>query len=330
MYNNLPFVSVVMSMFNEEKFISKCLSSLLIQDYPKDNFEVIIVDSGSTDKSVDLVNSFSSRFNNLHLVLLNKKVPITIALNEGIKNSNGEIIARLDCHVEAPPDYLSISASALMNNDAELISGIICPVGENSVSKSIAASLSSDFGIGEAKLYHYNTPVYAKRGYLGVFYKEFVTNLGLYDEKLSGADDFDLFYRIKQINKRILVIPDIKMKYYCRDSFKALSKQYYKYGVTKVVAFKKYRKILSLKSVLPALMLLLVLLFFIISLFWKPVLIVNLLLVSLYFLISSGFAIYNVIKFKNTNFFNNVFTYWILHLSHSLGFLKGFFCNKYE
>ena len=330
MISDFPFVSIVMSMFNEEKYISKCLSSLLLLDYPKDKFEVIIVDSCSVDNSVKIVESYSDLFSNLQLISLNKVVPITIALNEGIVNSNGDIIARLDCHVEAPPDFLSLSVTALLNHQAELVSGVICPVGENKKACSIAASLSSDFGIGDAKLYKLTSPVYSNRGYLGVFFKKFVLDLGLYDEKLNGADDFDLFYRIKQINKRILILPGIKMKYYCRDSFKTLYSQYYKYGLTKIIAFKKYRKILSLKSVIPAVFFCLVFILSILSIFCKVFFILSSFLIASYIIASFGFALFNSFKIKRSNIIYNVFAFWVLHFSHSLGFLNGVFCRKYN
>lgn len=107
-----PTVSVVVAARNEENNIDALLSCLLSQDYPKDNYEIIIVDDNSEDRTVDIVNQFQS--SSLHrLLLLHTKnrakvvSPKKNALHLGIKNAVGEIILLTDADCQPPPKWIT-------------------------------------------------------------------------------------------------------------------------------------------------------------------------------------------------------------------------------
>jgi glycosyltransferase involved in cell wall biosynthesis len=330
MENGLPLVSVIMSMYNDEKHIEKSLISLLNQAYPKNLFEIIIVDSASTDNSVFVVEKYIKKHKNIFLYKLPKKESITVALNKGIKESAGSIIVRLDCHVDSPANYIAESVTALLDGKADLVSGVIVPMGDNNVSKSVSLALSSHIGIGDARLYKFKEPVYAEKGYLGVYTKEMINSLGGYDENLDGADDFDLFYRIIKKGGKILILPGIRMVYYCRDSFLSLFKQYFKYGYTKVVVFKKYRKILSIKSIIPFIASIIFISLIISGLFVGILSYIGLLLLIIYILLVFITGIIRSVKFDKKLVFHTFFSFLLLHLSHSLGFLYGIFFKWYK
>ncbi len=59
--NNLPFISVIVPCLNEERFISKCLDSILKQDYPKERLEVLIVDGMSKDRTREIVKQYITK-----------------------------------------------------------------------------------------------------------------------------------------------------------------------------------------------------------------------------------------------------------------------------
>ncbi|MBZ4664696.1 MAG: glycosyl transferase family 2 [Caloramator sp.] len=88
-----PLVSVIIPMYNVEKYISDTLESVLNQTYK--NLEIIIIDDGSTDKSVDIVTSFKDKFNNIQYIY-QKNSGVSSARNKGIYNAKGEYIAFLD------------------------------------------------------------------------------------------------------------------------------------------------------------------------------------------------------------------------------------------
>jgi glycosyltransferase involved in cell wall biosynthesis len=107
-----PFVSVIVPMRNERRHIERCLQSLAVQDYPRDKFEVIVVDGNSNDGSRELVESLRDDVPNLR-VLENRGRHTTRGLNIGLAFARGEVIARVDAHAAVEPDFLSQSVAAL-------------------------------------------------------------------------------------------------------------------------------------------------------------------------------------------------------------------------
>lgn len=92
---SLPFVSVIIPVFNEEKYIHDCLSSVLALDWPQDRMEIIVVDNGSTDKSKEIAGALLEKEGRGRVVL---KLGGTIASvrNFGWRHAKGDILAFLD------------------------------------------------------------------------------------------------------------------------------------------------------------------------------------------------------------------------------------------
>jgi len=124
-------VSVVVAARNEENNIEKCLQSLLKQTYPTNNYEIIIVDDGSTDKTASIVKSLSERFANIHLLSLifdsaQKIGRKPIALAKGIAQAGGEIILTTDADCIVPPQWIEI----MVNHFEEGVVFVAGPVAE--------------------------------------------------------------------------------------------------------------------------------------------------------------------------------------------------------
>ena len=90
--NSEPLISVLLPVYNEEKYISQSIDSILNQTY--NYFELIIIDDGSTDKSVNIINAY----NDSRIILIKNKKNLSIAksLNIGLQLANGDFIARMD------------------------------------------------------------------------------------------------------------------------------------------------------------------------------------------------------------------------------------------
>ena len=97
-------VSVVMPVYNEEKYIKKCIESLFMQDYPQEKTEWIFVDGGSKDKTVEILNDYRQQHPGLIKVLDNPKKIVPCAMNIGIEASCGKYIVRLDAHADYATD----------------------------------------------------------------------------------------------------------------------------------------------------------------------------------------------------------------------------------
>ncbi|MCX6137328.1 MAG: glycosyltransferase [Ignavibacteriales bacterium] len=111
-----PSISIVIAARNEEKNIARCLQSLLDQEYPKDRFEIIVVNDRSDDMTGHVVSSLLEANRNLRLITITEidpeMPPKKNALRKGIKTSRYEILAFTDADCIVPPEWLSTIASA--------------------------------------------------------------------------------------------------------------------------------------------------------------------------------------------------------------------------
>jgi hypothetical protein len=101
-------ISVIVPTLNEEKYLPSCLRSLRNQDYEGD-FEIIVADGGSTDKTLDVAEAMSDR------VIVTRKCPVGAARNEGAKTAKGETVAFIDADTWASTGWLSAIKSALQD-----------------------------------------------------------------------------------------------------------------------------------------------------------------------------------------------------------------------
>jgi glycosyltransferase involved in cell wall biosynthesis len=89
---SIPFVTVLIDTYNHESFIEEAIASVLAQEFPASETEILVVDDGSTDRTPDLVRKFGPRVRLLHKVNGGQ----ASAFNEGIREARGEIVAFLD------------------------------------------------------------------------------------------------------------------------------------------------------------------------------------------------------------------------------------------
>ena len=97
-------LSVICPIYNEEKYIGPCIESILAQDYPKDNLEVIFADGMSTDRTRAIIAEYAAKCPFIRLIDNPKRI-VPPALNAAIAVSRGDIIMRLDAHAIYPQDY---------------------------------------------------------------------------------------------------------------------------------------------------------------------------------------------------------------------------------
>ncbi|HSX32753.1 MAG TPA: glycosyltransferase family 2 protein [Candidatus Saccharimonadales bacterium] len=101
--NKLPFLSVVINTLNGQKTIARTLDSVLLQDYPKRHFEIIVVNDGSTDDTADIV----ARYKTVRLINLPHNMGISEARNHGLAAARGDIYVALDDDCIVAPNWLS-------------------------------------------------------------------------------------------------------------------------------------------------------------------------------------------------------------------------------
>jgi succinoglycan biosynthesis protein ExoA len=235
--NDSPFVSVIIPVRNEERFIAQCLQSVVDQDYSKERMEILVVDGGSEDRSPEIVaefsNEFSSRYPTIKL-LDNPKLNAPAGLNLGIREARGDIIVRVDGHCLLAPDHVSQCVRCLRETGADNVGGLMQAVGQNCVEQAIALAISSFFGSGGSKFHYAATEQYVDTVYLGAFRRSVFDKVGFFNERLVRNQDYELNYRIRAAGGKIFLSPAIKSSYYGRSTLGDLWRQYFQYGFWKL------------------------------------------------------------------------------------------------
>lgn len=95
-------ISVIVPIYNAEKYLDKCLTSLVSQTYT--NLEIILINDGSTDNSLNIIEKFAKEYKNTIKVISRKNKGIGYSRNEGIRNASGSYISFVDSD-----DYLEIN-----------------------------------------------------------------------------------------------------------------------------------------------------------------------------------------------------------------------------
>ena len=112
--NQLPYISVIVPVFNGAKNISICIESLLAQTYPRERYEVVIVDNNSTDDTTSIVQKYPVK------LLLEKDIQSSYAArNRGIEGARGEIFAFTDSDVKADSNWLKFGIEDMIQHDAD-------------------------------------------------------------------------------------------------------------------------------------------------------------------------------------------------------------------
>ncbi len=319
--NNLPKVSIIIPCRNEEKYIGKCLDSLVKLDYPKNLLEVFVCDGLSSDNTKEIVSNYKILFPFIKL-LINEKQTAPYAMNRGISESRGDIIVILGAHTELFPNYIKACLDAF-NKDPNIgcVGGFVENVPENSTSEIISFAMSSPFGVGNV---HFRTG--KSEGYVdtvgpGAYKREVFEKSGVFDVELTRNQDDEFNFRIQKDGFRIYLFGVKIARYFVRASYRKLFRQYYQYGYWKVYVNKKHKTITTIRQIIPFLFILFLINIIPSYFYCNFVFLSSLLLLFFYFV--SGFVFAYKIRGSLLNVFRIFFCFGILHISYGLGYLHG-------
>lgn len=314
-------VSVVMPVYNEEKYISKCIDSLLMQDYPIKSMEWIFVDGESKDKTVEIIKDYQGRYPSLIKVLNNPNKIVPYAMNIGIAASKGKYIVRLDAHADYAKDYISKCIYYLETSDAENVGGVAQTKSNGFMGNAIAKMLSSRFGVGNSQFRTNGDSGYVDTVPFGAFKREVFSKYGGYDERLVRNQDNEMNFRIRKNGGKIYLANDIHLSYYCRDSIKGISSMAVKNGMWNVITMKLCPGSMGVRHFIPFLFVISILglgtLGFIHPLFWAALGLELLFYITLDALFSAKQA--TSIK----EFFTLLILFPIFHTTYGIGSMIG-------
>ena len=249
-------VSVVVPCFNEERHLKALLNALSHQDLPPE--EVIVVDGGSTDATVDVFQSTRKEMPHLALKLIvNPGASIPTAVNAGIGIAQGHIIIRLDAHSVPSPNYIASAVTHLQDGSVGVVGGVwkVAAGARSATARAIAQAVSHPLGAGDAAyrtLSDEGPPVDADTVPFGCFQRGLWTKLRGFDELLRANEDYEFNYRVRESGLRVLLDPRMCCVYHARPTLSALARQYFRYGWWKVQMLRKFPLSLRWRQAVPA------------------------------------------------------------------------------
>ncbi|MDO5447806.1 MAG: glycosyltransferase [Prevotellaceae bacterium] len=326
-------VSIIAPIYNEQRYISDFLNSILEQDYPHELTEVLLVDGMSSDGTRDIIADFTAQHPHFHL-LDNDKRTVPYALNTGIKAAKGEVIVRIDAHCKYPKTYVSRLVKELFRLDADNVGGVwrTNPAKDTTGCHAIAIGSSHWFGVGNsAHKIGINTYKEVDTVPFGCYRRDVFDRIGLFDEELTRNQDDEFNARLINAGGKIFLVP-IAIDYTARDSMCKMCKMYYQYGLFKPLVNKKLGHPATLRQFFPLLFVIGLILGIIMTaayiatgyLFFNVATIIFSLVMLLYFGLGA------TIGFKHAKRLGRPMltivmpiTFLLIHISYGFGYLKG-------
>ena len=225
-----PRVTVVIPARNCAHVLQGCLDAISAQTYAGP-LDVVIAAAPSTDGAESAAATAQCSWPTR--VVDNPAGTTSAGLNAAITASEGAVIVRVDAQSRLPADYVERAVATLARTGAANVGGMQRPVGNDGLSRVIAAAMSSGFGGGPAHFRHGRLEGPVDTVYLGVFDAEALAAVGGFDESLERNQDYELNWRLREQGRFVWLDPGLVVDYLPRSSWSGLARQYYDYGAWK-------------------------------------------------------------------------------------------------
>jgi glycosyltransferase involved in cell wall biosynthesis len=316
-----PCISIVVPVKNEEKRINATLQSLAKIDYP--NYEVIIVDGGSTDDTINSAKEFPFK-----IIQATNSTPGQ-GRNIGVKNSSGEVIAFTDGDCMPEKNWLKNALSYLKCKGVGGVGGpMVANDKSNYNSKTMLDVLSTFFAnAGSTNFARYKKlrAVTNIPSCNAIYRRKVLEEAGLFSDDLRFCEDVDLNHKIRKNGYRVIYSPNVVVKHNWKvDSFFSLFRFFFKYGAGRATACGKNQHLTSLLHMFPSLCLISTLFLLASSIFAAFFGLLAIIIISSYLILTVFFGFLCFLQFKDLKMIVIApITYISTHFGYALGFISG-------
>jgi GT2 family glycosyltransferase len=223
-------ITAAIATYNEEAHIGRCILDLLAQEgLGGADFEILVIDGRSSDRTIDVVRSFPEFGTKIRLLDNPKRLQVH-AWNMALQEARGEYFAMILAHSRYSPTYFASCLEVMRRTNADAVGGVQRPFGSGLLGRAVAWCMSSAAGVGNAR-YRYTDTEEESDSVFSIFTRaDTLRSLGGYDERVPFDEDSDMNYRLRASGRRLIVSPRIGVQYVVRHSMKALCMQMYRYG----------------------------------------------------------------------------------------------------
>lgn len=247
--SNVPLVSVIVPCYNYATFVADTLRSVLTQDYP--NFELIVVDDGSSDNSVEVIEATLAQEQVNSLVrrvefIRQKNAGVSAALNTGLEHAHGVFVATFDADDLMPAGRLALQLAYLQAHpEVGCLGGGAVRIDEHGV------LLPKKDKKRAVRRYDFSQALAAALvvgGNIAVYRRDAMDLAGRYDPKIK-IQDFQMTLKVAEAGFFVDILPEVVTLYRKHDG--SLSKNYkaeYRYGLEVIAPYATHPQYESAKA----------------------------------------------------------------------------------
>ncbi len=234
------FVSIIVPTLNEERYIESAIAELMLEG---DDFEIIVVDGGSSDRTQEIVNEISKKNDKVRLLQNPKKIQAA-AINLGAQNCDprATVFVQADAHCAYPREFSREICESMVRAGAT--SGVVhmhTKAKDNECQRAFALAQNSFLGNGGSAHRIGSMSRWIDHGHHAAFDRAFFLENGGYDENFPINHDGEYDARTAKTGAKIWLDGDLSITHYPRTSFQALAKQYFRYGKGRANTLWKHR-----------------------------------------------------------------------------------------
>jgi len=242
-----------MPILNEVRFLDRAIGSLMESGYPLQKLEFILVDGGSEDGTLELIDRLIQKGLNIRL-MHNQMKTTPFALNIGIQAATQEIVLRADAHAIYEENYISRSVELLQSGAGDNIGGIVTSIsGDTQFSKLLSFVLNSRLGNGGVGYRKSNQGRLVDTVWCGCWYKSTLEEVGMFDVNWINNQDAELNARMIANGFKVFSDPSIKASLVVRPTLMSFIQQYFRYGRGRFRTLRRHPHIMRIRQILPIL-----------------------------------------------------------------------------
>lgn len=218
MINRDHLISVIMSVYNDEKNIDKSIKSIMSQTYK--NLELHILDDGSDDKTWKIINKYKTEYQNIFIYKNKNNLGLTKSLNYLVNQANGEIIARHDSDDLSHPERIEKQLNIMTKYNLDFCTTRAQIIQNNKITPKFSYYIPKKIVVKYKNPFIHGTLMIKKR---------VIINVGMYDENFYYSQDYKLMTDLLKINSKykILRTPYYKLNFENNISTKFKEEQKY-------------------------------------------------------------------------------------------------------
>ena len=229
----IQLISIIIPAYNSEETVGKTIESLLKQNYPKKNYEIIIVDDGSTDRTIDIVK----KFKNVRLIKQKHKGPAA-ARNLGVKHAKGDIVLFTDADCVPSKNWIKNMIKPFKNKKIVGVSGSYKTLNKDKLIARFAGYEIADR--------HESMKKEKNIDFIGTFSAGYRKNIFLkfcgFDESfpIASGEDPELSFKISKAGLRMVFQPEAFVHHRHPETLQKFLKQKFWRAYWRLVLYKKH------------------------------------------------------------------------------------------